>query len=202
MCVIPSGANTRSRTSASYDRPVASASTCPSRPTPRLEYSNDVTGIARQLIARQEVVHLRHAVVGIRVGGIRGAHVVGHTRQTGSLLGEEGERDRLPVARRHLHRRGEELLHGIVEANLPFLDERREHGGGEHLGDRPDLEHGVAVERGSTGSGIARGDDLGVSVGMEHADDDAGGALLDDALLDDRQDRAVGQHGARGRWGG
>ena len=87
------------------------------------------------------------------------------------------------------------------------LDHEREQRGGEGLGDRSDLEHGVAVEPSSVAR-IAGAGDTGGAVGAHDAGDDAGAApalhsFFDDALeLADRGRRSARAGGVQARGGG
>src|SRR5689334_23214688 len=86
-----------------------------------------------------------------------------------------------------MHRRRKVFLRGIVEAHFPLLNQLRQHCRCEHLGDRADLEDGIAIERRLAGSRIAVRDDALPSVRIDDSYNDACAPLVVDALLDDAE---------------
>ena len=137
--------------------------------------------VARQLIARQERVHLRHAVVGVRVQRIVRGKVGRHAGKPRDLRCQVEQRDLPAVPRRHVDRSGQEFRDGVVELHLTARDHVGQQRCGEDLRDGPDLEH--AVRRHPDG-------DDAFAAGIAQADHDP--ALLTDPRRQHRPDRGVG----------
>ena len=161
-------------------------------------------GLRRELLGAEELVELRERVVGVGVVGVGRCEVRRVPRQPRGVGREILERDLAPVPARHRCAGGKEGHDGIVEVDRVVLDHEREQRRGEGLGDRPDLEHGVAVEPSSVAR-IAGAGDTGGAVRAHDAGDDAGAApalhaVVDDALeLADRGRRSARAGGVHAR---
>ena len=106
--------------------------------------------VARQLEAREELVRLRDGVLGddsLSFLGIGERNVGGEEGQPGGLGRQIHQGDGVALPLGQLHAGREVLGHGIVELEFSALDHIGEHERREDLGDRSDLEDGVAIER-------------------------------------------------------
>ena len=157
------------------------------------------TDVPLQLVRREELVELGDRVVGVRVPRIGRPEVVRHARQSRAMRRQVQQRDLCAVPRRYIDDRPEQPLHRRLELEGALPRQVRQQDRREHLGDRADLEHGVAIHCGRTvGRKLTMGDHA-AAARVDNADDYADAPLLlVDPLRQDLAEFFVRRHRTRG----
>ena len=133
------------------------------------------------------------AVVGIGIFKIGGLEIVGQARQTRGVGGEIGQGDLAAPALGHGHRFGQISGDRVIQLDLAAPNHFGKQQRGEGLGDRADLEHGVAVDGAGIKSAAAAMRDDAPASRTKRADDDAEALpLLVDALGENALDLGIG----------
>ncbi len=142
---------------------------------------------ARQLVARQERVHLLDAVIGVRVHRVARGKVRRHARQPGRLRRQIEQGDLSPVPRGDVRRARQILRDRIVEPHFAAAHHVGEDRRSEDLRDRTDLEYviGVNTNRDYASALVQQPDDDSLPVF-------AGVGKCTDACQQDRVDSGVG----------
>jgi hypothetical protein len=188
---MPSGPVIRWRTRVSKSTPARSASAWPSRPAPRFEYSwrSPIS------LAAEEGLQVLGGEVGVGIAAVGHRHVVGQARQAGGVSGQVDQGDLAPAALRHGDAGGQIVRDRVVQRRLAAPGHVGQQQGGEHLGDRADLEDGVGIDAPAAAAPPHAMGDNAPPAGVHDADDDADATLLHvDALGEDGGDGFVGRN--------